>query len=126
MLKATTQYGICHAVHPLSRRYRTDILQPKCKRLNDTFYTDTMFSGIKSLRGNTSAQLFTNGKYVHFEPMERKSQAGEALHSMIDEVGKPEKMIFDGAREQMGRKSEFMRWIRKHRISHWQIEPYSP
>jgi hypothetical protein len=48
-LKATTQYGIRHAVHPLSRRYRTDILQSKRKRLNDTFYTDTMFSGIKSL-----------------------------------------------------------------------------
>jgi hypothetical protein len=125
-LKATTQLGIRHAVHPLSRRYRTDILQSKRKRLNDTFYTDTMFSGIKSLRGNTSAQLFTNGKFVHLEPMERKSQAGEALHSMVDEVGIPDKIVFDGSKEQTARNSEFMRGVRKHRIMTWRTEPYSP
>jgi hypothetical protein len=103
ILKATTQLGIRHAVHPLSRRYRTDVLQSKWKRLNDTFYTDTMFSGIRSLSGNTCAQLFTYGKFIHLEPIERKSQAGETLHSMIDEVGIPDKIIFDGAREQTGK-----------------------
>ena len=29
MLKAMTQNGIRHAIHPLSRRYRTDIMQSK-------------------------------------------------------------------------------------------------
>ena len=125
-IKATTQFGIRHAVHPLSRRYRTDIMQSKRHRLNDTFYTDTMFSGVKSLRGNKCAQIFTNGKYVHLEPGERKSQAGEALGSMIDEVGIPDKIVFDGAKEQTGRKSEFMKIVKKNRISHWQTEPYSP
>jgi hypothetical protein len=125
-LKATTQYGIQHAVHPLSRRYRTDIMQSKRQRLNDTFYTDTMFSGIRSLRGNTCAQVFTNGKYVHMEPGERKSQAGEALGSMIDKVRIPDKIVFDGAKEQTGRKSEFMRLVQKNRIAHWQTEPFSP
>jgi hypothetical protein len=43
-LKVTTQNGIRHAVHPLSRRYRTDIMQSRQQRLNATFYTDTMFS----------------------------------------------------------------------------------
>jgi hypothetical protein len=56
----------------------------------------------------------------------RKSQAGESLNSMIDEVGIPDKIIFDGAKEQTGRKSEFMRIIRKNRISFRQTEPYSP
>jgi hypothetical protein len=102
-----------------------DVLQSKRKRLNDTFYTDTMFSGIRSLRGNTCAQLFTNGKFVHFEPIERKSQAGETLHLMIDEVGIPNQIISDGAPEQTGMRSEFMRCVRKHRISEWRIEPYS-
>ena len=125
-LKATTQHGIRHAMHPLSRRYRTDIMQSKRKRLNDTFYSDTMFSGIKSIRGNTCAQMFTNGKFVHLEPVVRKAQAGEALHSMIDEVGIPEMMVFDGAKEQTGPKSEFMRAIRKYRVKYWQTEPYSP
>jgi hypothetical protein len=101
-------------------------MQSRRQRLNATFYTDTMFSGIKSLRGNTCAQMFTNGKYVHLEPQERKSQAREALGSMIDEVGIPDKIVFDGAKEQTGRKSEFMRLVRKNRISYWQTEPYSP
>ena len=125
-LKATTQFGIRHAIHPLSRRYRTDVMQSRRKRLNDTFYTDTMFSGVKSIRGNTCAQIFTNGKFVHLEPGERKSQAGEALNSMMDEVGIPNKLVFDGAKEQTGRKSEFMSSVRKNRISFWQTEPYSP
>jgi hypothetical protein len=125
MLKATTQLGIRHAVHPLSRRYRTDILQSKRHRINDTFYTDTMFSDVKSLRGNTCAQVFTNGKYVHMEPGERKSQAGEALGTMIDEIGIPDKIVFDGTKEQTGKRSEFMRLVHKNRISHWQTEPYS-
>jgi hypothetical protein len=36
-LKATTQYGIRHAVHPLLRQYQTDIMQSQCQQLNDTF-----------------------------------------------------------------------------------------
>jgi hypothetical protein len=59
-----------------------------------------MFSGIISLRGNTCAQVFTNGKHVQLEPGERKSRAGKALGLMIDEVGIPDKT---------GKKSEFMR-----------------
>jgi hypothetical protein len=31
-----------------------------------------MFSGIKSLHGNTCAQIFTNGKFIHLEPNMRK------------------------------------------------------
>jgi hypothetical protein len=60
------------------------------------------------------------------EPGKRKSQAGEALGSMIDKVGIPDKIVFDGAKEQTGRKSEFMRLVRKNSIAHWQTEPYSP
>jgi hypothetical protein len=85
-----------------------------------------MFSGIRSLRGNTCAQVFTDRKYVHLEPGERKSQAGEALGSMIDKVDIPNKIVFNGAKEQPGKKSEFMRLVRKNRISHWQTEPYLP
>jgi hypothetical protein len=81
-----------------------------------------MFSGIKSLRGNTCVQVFTNGKYVHLEPGERKSQAGEALGLMIDKVRIPDKIVFDGAKEQSGKTSEFMRLVRKNRISFWQTK----
>jgi hypothetical protein len=43
-LKVTTQRGIQQALHLLHQRYRVDHLNLNCKRINDTFYTDTLFS----------------------------------------------------------------------------------
>ena len=43
-LRATTQQGICSAVHPIFRRYRVDHLHFHRKRLHATFHTDTLFS----------------------------------------------------------------------------------
>ena len=40
-LQGTTQLGVRSAIGPLTRRYRTDLLQLHYKRLNTTFYTDT-------------------------------------------------------------------------------------
>ena len=85
-----------------------------------------MFSEVKSIRGNACAQLFTNGKFVHLEPITRKALAGEALQSMVDEVGIPDKLVFDGAKEQVGAKSEFMATVRRYRMATWRTEPYSP
>jgi len=124
-LKATTQRGIRHAVHPLSRRYRTDILQSRLRILNDTFYTDTLFSGVKSLKGNTCGQIFTNGRYVYLEPMASKSKAGEALDSFEQEAGIPRKLVFDGALEQTGPGTAFMKNIRRNHIDWATSEPYS-
>jgi hypothetical protein len=43
MLKATTQLGVRHAIHPLHRRYRVDTHNFYRHCLNDVFYTDTLF-----------------------------------------------------------------------------------
>lgn len=124
-LKATTQMGIRHAVHPLSRRYRTDIMQSRLRRLNTSFYSDTFFATTKSLSGKTCGQLFTNGRYTHVEPMTRKSEAGATLGNFLHEVGVPNNMIFDGALEQTGPRSEFMKRIRAQHIN-WRVtEPYA-
>jgi hypothetical protein len=45
---------------------------------------------------------------------------------MVNKVGIPDKVIFDGAKEQTGKQSDFMKWIRKYRISNWQTKRYSP
>jgi hypothetical protein len=74
-LKATTQRGVRQAIHPLHRRYRVDHLDLNRKRLNDTFYMDTLFSKVKSLAGFTCAQLITNGTFTRVYPMESKSGA---------------------------------------------------
>ena len=58
-LSCTTQLGVRSAIGPLTRRYRTDISQLHYCRLNTTFYTDTMFAKSKSLKNNTSCQIYT-------------------------------------------------------------------
>ena len=52
-LKVTTQQGIRQAVHPITRRYRTDTMSLKIRRLRATVYTDTGFINTESLAQNT-------------------------------------------------------------------------
>ena len=80
-IKYTTQMNVRSALLPLTRRYRTDLLSQRLKRLSTRFYTDKMFSKIgTSLRGNTCTQIFTDGNgAVLAYPMRSKSQAGDKL-----------------------------------------------
>ena len=66
-LIATTQCGIRQTMHPLHWLYWVDHLQLTCKGLNDTFRMDTLLSKVKSLHGNTCAQLITNGNFSCLE-----------------------------------------------------------
>ena len=77
-LKTTTQIGLRYAVHPLTRRYKTDIIHGyNARRLNTTIYTDALFSKFKSLNGNTCAQFFTVTKFIGLHPSKSKADAGE-------------------------------------------------
>jgi hypothetical protein len=117
-LKATTQRGVRQAIHPLHRRYRVDHLDLNRKRLNDTFYMDTLFSKVKSLAGFTCAQLITNGTFTRVYPMESKSGANiaAALNEFIDDVGIPDTLICDLASEQIGKHTEVMKIVRRRQI----------
>ncbi|KAI2499224.1 Reverse transcriptase (RNA-dependent DNA polymerase) [Fragilaria crotonensis] len=117
-LKATTQRGIRQAMHPLNRRYRVDHLNLNRRRLNDTFYMDTLFSKVKSLAGHTCAQLITNGTFTRVYPMETKASANiaAALTEFIDDVGIPYTLVCDLATEQTGKNTEVMKLIRRMHI----------
>ena len=118
-LKATTQRGVRQAIHPLHRRYRVDHLDLNRKRLNDTFYMDTLFSKVKSLAGFTCAQqLITNGTFTRVYPMESKSGANIAavLNEFIDDVGVPDTLICDLASEQIGKHTDVMKIVRRRQI----------
>jgi len=58
-----------------------------------------MFSKIgTSLRGNTCAQVFTDGNGAVFAyPMKRKSEAGQQLINLFQQVGVPYEIHRDGA-----------------------------
>jgi hypothetical protein len=67
------------------------------RRLNDVFYTDTLFSKVKSLNGNVCTQVYTNGWYTRVFPMTSKSSKNiaQTLNEFVDDVGIPNTLICD-------------------------------
>ena len=74
-LQVTTQRGVRTAVHPLHRRYRVDHLHLNRRRLNGDWFTDTLFSKVISLQGNSCAQVFTNGNFTTVHTWNRKRKS---------------------------------------------------
>lgn len=64
-LKATTQLGVRSAIGPLTRRYRTDLLQLHYRRLNTTFFTDTFFHERKIIEWQHLCTNLYRWKRVH-------------------------------------------------------------
>jgi hypothetical protein len=112
-IKISTQQGVRSATLPLSRRYKADRIFER-PLLRGQFYTDTVDGRCKSMDGNSYAQVFaTKDLFVAGYPVESKSLAGEGLRQFIHDYGRPEHLTFDGSKEQGGKKTEFMRNIRK-------------
>jgi hypothetical protein len=122
-LKVTTQRGIRSAMMPLSRRYKSDLIY-NTPRLKGRWYTDTMMSNIKSIDGNTCAQIFANDMhFVEVYPMLSKSMAGDALRQMGRDYGIMENLTMDGSKEQTAKGSTFMKTIKKNDIKYHITEP---
>ena len=115
-LQVTTQRGIRTALHPLHRRYRVDHLHLNRRRLNGDWYTDTLFTKVKSLQGNVCAQVYTNGSYTTVHPMTSKSRVAETLTEFTDDTGIPDTLTSDGAPEIVGAKTDFMREVNRLKI----------
>ena len=123
-LKRTTQRFLRSAVLPLSRRYRADRMYSR-KTLAGEWSTDTVDGKCKSLDGNRYGQVFANKQYfAKFYPMDSKSKAGEALKLFCKEFGVPEKLVFDGSKEQNMKGTEFMKQVRQHNIDYHTSEPH--
>ena len=122
-LNNTTQKFIRCAILPLSRRYRADRVFTR-KTLSGDWSTDTMDGRCKSLDGNKYAQVFANKQYFSkIYPMDSKSKAGDALKLFCQEFGVPERLTFDGSKEQTCKGTEFMNQVRKHGINFHIAEP---
>ena len=121
--KVTTQKGVRSAILPLSRRYRADrhFNRPTLK---GKWYTDYMFGRTKSLDGNVGAQVFANKEYFcNAYPTSSKKFCGKALQTFCSEFGAPEKLTFDGAKEQTKSGTDFMKTVREYDILPHVIEP---
>ena len=124
MLKVTTQWLMRSAILRLARQYRADwMFMRPC--IHGTIYTDTMNGRYKSLDGNKHAQIFANESFFATAyPMEHKSSTGQALKQFISDFGIPDKLVCDGAAEQVGKRTEFQSTVRKHAINLHVTEPH--
>ena len=96
------------------------------RRLDTTFYSDTMFSKVKSLKGNTCAQVFVAEYFVRVHPMPSKANAGRALQVLAEDIGVPNQLVIDGAKEQTGANTDFMKSVQWLKMRIRNLEPYSP
>ena len=79
----------------------------------------------KSLDGNKHAQIFANESFfATVYPMEHKSSAGQALKQFISDFSILDKLVCDGAAEQVGKRTEFQSMVRKHAINLHVTEPH--
>ena len=127
-IDATTYTSIRTNEGRMSRRFRTDLYQRRYRRLggpDSRFYTDTLFSKVKSISGETCAQLYTNRVgYTAVYPMMAEHQAHETLTTFVHQVGVPHELHSDGAKALV--QGEFGKKLRKYEIYTTETEPYSP
>ena len=126
-LSCTTQHAVRSAEHPLSRRYRTDLMSMRYRRLNTRFGVDNMMFKTTSLRGNKLASVFTTDEgFVRAYPLKSKAMAGDALDLLAQDVGIPNSIVCDNAGEFLGDNKKFRQRIRYYRINQTTIEPLTP
>ena len=125
-VQQTTQRGVRTCLNPtLSRRFPTNDRMLRYKRLPHPTFTDTMFAGTTSKRGNKCAQIYaTSFGWARAHPMTRKGEAHETLSLVFHRDGVPPTMIFDGSKEQTT--ADFKRKLREADCHGRQTEPYSP
>ena len=86
-IKSTTQEHIRQAVHPITRRFRTDLSTFRFRRLQERLSSDTAFMKVKSSQGNTCFQVFSSPcGFVQVYPMETKADAGDALRLLTEDI----------------------------------------
>jgi hypothetical protein len=84
-----------------------------------------MLAKLKSIRGFTCAQLFTDGKgFYCLYHMKKKGDAHHALSQFIHDVGIPKNCLVDGAKEE--REGEWGQIMKHYHIQLRVMEPYSP
>ena len=94
-------------------------------RLGCEVFTDTMFGRCKSLRGNICAQIFATAfHYVRAFPMEARKDAHYSLDDFFNEVGVPQVLVPDNAKELVGK--NFKKKCRRAQCPIHPIEAYTP
>jgi hypothetical protein len=127
-VQVTTQKGIRNTTLPIEQRSPTRQAQLRYKQLggrHGRFYTDTFFSSVPTLNGNSMVQLYTNDlAFTKVYPMKLKLQMHKTLAAFIHEVGIPSSIHSDDAKELM--MGKFKEICKDFHIPCTYTEPYSP
>ena len=125
-VKSTTHRILRTVAHPsLSRRFRTNDRQLRCRRINSEMFTGTANSAVTSKRGNKYIQFFSLPYvWVRIFPMPKKSCAHETLSTLLKRYRVPSAMVMDGSKEQT--LGEIKRKCRESGCHIKQTEHHSP
>ena len=112
----------------LSRRFKTSRAHSRFRTLfgpYSTFYTDTLFHKVVSLRGNTCGQIFYNKcRFYKFYPLKRKEDSHTTLLPLFTLAGIPSTMHSDRAPDLVS--GTFGRILQKYRVRRTTTEPNTP
>jgi hypothetical protein len=73
---------------------------------------------------NCYGQVFAHkALFAAIHPMDSKSKAGDVLRVFCQEFGVPDKLTFDGSKEQTNKGTEFMKQVHKNDIDYHVTEP---
>lgn len=128
-VKATTHQCL-RTTGILTRRFRTDKAHMRYKQLatkHGQFYVDTLFSKVKSLRGYTCGNLYTNNLgFKKFYPMMSNTQleAAGSLKYLVETIGLPRAIHADN--HVTFTHGDFRQTCKKYQIPQTWTEPYSP
>ena len=122
----TTQCAVRDFSHTTGgRRIKPYAWMLKWPRLQSTFYTDTLFGKITSLRGNKCAQIYaTSFGFVAAHPIPSKGDAHLTLDEIFRTVGIPSSMIPDNAKELT--EGDFKKKCQRAQCPILPVEPYTP
>jgi len=99
-LKVTTQAGVRNVLVPSERKVRKKAPWLKFPNVKGRWYLDQMFSKVPSIHGDKGATVYTNGQgYDVIYPWKSKGHHPDTLMSLIHDVGIPQTLISDGAKE---------------------------
>ena len=125
-IEATTQLRVRTVANPsVERRWPTGDRPLRYRRLDHPVYHDTMYSKVKSLRGNTCCEIYvTSFGWSRVFPMKTESEVHETLDLFLGRYGVPETLISDGAKAYIG--GEFKKKAKQAGIFCKLTDPYSP
>jgi hypothetical protein len=110
---------------PIERRLRTSQAHMRFPSLIMTLCSDTLFSHVRSVRGYTCGQVFTDGHgFVRVYSMKSKGDAHHALICLYTRSGVPKNLLTDRAQEEM--RGEWGQIVKKYRIRQKTTEACSP